>query len=156
MILSGYLIRQRSFITPYAFRSTYVHNGYTYTYGESYAGYDVRVEHDPDNPDKIVTMRPGEFLLAATVEHFSMPLDLVGIVHDKSSWARRGLTVQNTVLEPGWRGYLTLELTNHGQHMLELPTGIPIAQIIFHKIEGPVQYYNGKYQEQSRGPQNAR
>jgi dCTP deaminase len=39
----------------------------------------------------------------------------MGIVHDKSTWARRGLVVQNTVIEPGWHGYqTTIELTNHG------------------------------------------
>ena len=34
----------------------------------------------------------------------------MGIVHDKSTWARRGLVVQNTVIEPGWHGYLTIEV----------------------------------------------
>ena len=42
-----------------------------------------------------------------------MPSDVLGQVCDKSTWARRGVAVQNTIIEPGWRGYLTVELTNH-------------------------------------------
>jgi len=85
-----------------------------------------------------------------------MPDDLLGVVHDKSSWARRGLTVQNTVIEPGWRGFLTLELTYHGDADLALHQGDPIAQIVFHRLDmATVQPYDGKYQDQAPGPQEA-
>jgi len=78
---------------------------------------------------------------------------VVGIVHDKSSLARRGLAAQNTVLEPGWRGFLTLELTNHGTKPIRLEAGQPIAQILFHTVTGVVEPYSGKYQDQGQGPQ---
>jgi dCTP deaminase len=82
-----------------------------------------------------------------------MPAQVCGIVHDKSSWARRGLAVQNTVIEPGWRGFLTLELTNHGDEVLEIEAGSPIAQILFHWIDHPPEnLYSGKYQDQRPGP----
>ena len=42
-------------------------------------------------------LRPGGFTLASTLEEFDMPADLLGIVHDKWTWARRGLAPQNTV-----------------------------------------------------------
>ena len=42
----------------------------------------------------------------SSIEFFNMPKYLVGIVHDKSSLARQGLSVFNTVIEPGWKGYL--------------------------------------------------
>lgn len=95
-------------------------------------------------------------MLASTIEHFTMPDDVLGEVKDKSSWARRGLAVQNTVIEPGWRGHLTLELTNHGDEGLTIHRGQPIAQIIFHQVLGLVTPYDGKYQDQARGPQDAR
>jgi dCTP deaminase len=58
------------------------------------------------------------------------------------------LTVQNTVIEPGWRGYLTLELTNHGPNRLEIPAGSPIAQIIFEMLDEPTeQPYRGPVSE---------
>ncbi len=85
-----------------------------------------------------------------------MPDNVMGIVHDKSSWARRGITVQNTVIEPGWCGWLTLELTNHSMVAHTLRRGYPIAQVVFHYIDhAVVNPYDGKYQNQSRGPVEA-
>ena len=85
-----------------------------------------------------------------------MPDDLVAFVHDKSSWARRGLSLFNTVIEPGWRGFLTLELVNHSDEMLMVCAGDPIAQIVFMRMEEPTEKpYTGKYQNQKRGPQDA-
>ena len=86
-----------------------------------------------------------------------MPDDLVAFVHDKSTWARRGLSLFNTVIEPGWRGFLTLELVNHSDEQLMVSAGDPIAQIIFMRMEEPTERpYTGKYQDQARGPQAAR
>lgn len=127
------------------------------TYGLSSAGYDVRVEFDSGGHRPEWFLRPGEFLLASTVERFNLPSQVVGFVHDKSSWARRGLAVQNTVIEPGWEGWLTLELTNHGPHPLLIKRGQGIAQVVFQWLDEPtVQPYEGKYQDQSRGPVEAK
>lgn len=147
MILSGADIHKRvGMLDPFTVRQTF--NGMSY--GLSSAGYDVRIDQD-------LMILPGGFSLASTVERFTMPLDLVGIVHDKSTLARMGLTVQNTVIEPGWAGYLTLEITNHGHSLISLPKGSPIAQIIFHVMSSPAEVgYTGKYQDQERGPQAAR
>ena len=85
-----------------------------------------------------------------------MPDDLVAFVHDKSSWARQGLSLFNTVIEPGWKGFLTLELVNHSISALHIEAGSPIAQIIFMRLEEPTEAaYTGKYQNQKRGPQEA-
>lgn len=124
------------------------------SYGLSMAGYDVRLDQD-------VVLGPAtsheSFSLASTLEHFCMPPDMLAIVHDKSTWARLGLSVFNTVIEPGWRGWLTMELSNRGPHTLRLKKGWPIAQVVFHRVEGHVeQYGDSKYQDQSRGPVEAR
>lgn len=117
-----------------------------FSYGLSSAGYDIRIAQD-------VTMRPGDFELVSSLEKFIVPRDIMQFVKDKSSWARMGLAVQNTVIEPGWRGYLTLELTNHGRNTLFIEKGAPIAQIIFHRLEAPtIMPYNGKYQDQDNRP----
>jgi dCTP deaminase len=84
-----------------------------------------------------------------------MPFDLVGVVHDKSTWARRGLAVFNTVIEPGWRGYLTLELVHHGLKPLHIKAGSGIAQVVFSQLAEPAAY-SGKYQDQARGPVQAK
>lgn len=141
-ILADWLIRDALMITPFHERT--VHNGMTF--GVSSAGYDVRIKQGR-------TLSPGEFFLASTVEHFRMRPDVVGIVHDKSTWARRGVTVQNTVIEPGWRGYLTLEIVNHSRELVTIHEGDPIAQIVFHKMEAPPKHsYSGKYQDQEDRP----
>jgi len=119
------------------------------SYGLSEAGYDIRIK-------QAVTLHPfRRFTLASTVERFEMPDDLVGIVHDKSTWARRGLSVFNTVIEPGWEGFLTLELVYHRWWPLHIPAGAGIAQVIFHQLDEPVAY-TGKYQGQPDEPVKAR
>lgn len=119
------------------------------TFGLSPAGYDIRVA-------QAVALNPGNFVLASSIEHFNIPNGLQAIVHDKSTLARRGLAVQNTVLEPGWRGYITLELSNHGFEFIMLAAETPIAQVVFHQLSAPTeQPYEGKYQDQKAGPVNA-
>lgn len=173
MILSAQTIRKVRPLTPLCERGTIRGR----SFGLSSCGYDVRVSFtglaentfkfsQPEwTPTKALygpVLKPVEgsgltFMLAATMEHFDMPDDVVGFVHDKSSWARQGLAVQNTVIEPGWRGCLTLELTYHGNDELIICQGDPIAQIIFHRLDRPTdQPYDGKYQDQEAGPQEAR
>lgn len=145
MILSAQSIRKRRPVEPFHERTA--HHGMTY--GLSSAGYDVRIRER-------VVLRPGDFSLASTVERFTMPNDLLARVADKSSWARKGLTVQNTVVEPGWAGFLTLELANHGPNTLKIEAGLPIAQIIFELLDEPTeQPYSGKYQNQPPEPVHA-
>jgi dCTP deaminase len=145
MILPAQTIRALRLVEPFYERSV----AYGLTYGLGPAGYDVRIAQR-------VAILPGQFQLASTVERIVMPLDLLGRICDKSSWARRGLAVQNTIIEPGWRGFLTLELTNHGSSVLSLDSGCPIAQIIFERLEEATTLpYDGKYQDQPQGPQPA-
>ncbi len=127
------------------------------TYGLSPAGYDVRTA-----PNENLIIQPGAFELVSTLEYFEMPLYMLGVVHDKSTWARMGLVVQNTVIEPGWRGYLTLELTLHrsaNEMPLVIEGGAPIAQIVFHLLDEPTNQpypHDGKYQDQPPGAQPPR
>ena len=120
------------------------------SYGLSEAGYDIRIKQS-------VLLHPFKrFALASTVERFQMPKYMVGIVHDKSTWARRGISVFNTVIEPDWRGFLTLELVYNGWKPLRIPAGAGIAQVIFHRTEETASYGNGKYQDQADRPVGAK
>lgn len=115
------------------------------SFGLSFAGYDIRIAETK-------VLLPLEFALASSIEKFNMPLDVLARVADKSTLARLGLAVQNTIIEPGWNGYLTLELTNHGEEPIDLIYGQPIAQIIFEMLDKPVDVgYDGKYQNQPQG-----
>ena len=119
------------------------------SYGLSSAGYDIRIKDDAH-------VWPGEFTLATTVESFNFPNHLLGMLVDKSSWARKGIAVQNTVFEPGWRGFPTIEISNHGHDLVVIPEGAPVAQMIFFKLDEPTDIpYVGKYQDQEQKPTEA-
>jgi len=147
MILAPQEIRKRGIFDPFTERAV---SGSGMSYGLSHAGYDVRIDQD-------FLMWPLRCVLGSTVERFDMPDDCIGLVVDKSTWARRFITVQNTVIEPGWKGYLTLEIINHGFSFQRIRKGDPIAQIVFVRLSEPTENpYSGKYQNQERGPQRAR
>lgn len=144
------------------------------SYGLGEAGYDIRIAQtiifSPNSDNKEIwhtvssgnhkqgivlhQCKQGRFCLASAVEKFNMPDHLCGVVHDKSTWARQGLSVFNTVIEPGWKGYLTLELVYHGESELVIPAGAGIAQVLFHDVSEPRQY-TGKYQDQANKPVSA-
>lgn len=154
MIASAQTLRKAKPITPFCERTIF--EGFTFGLGP--AGYDIRIAED-------INIEPGGFYLASSLEEFRMPLNMLGVVHDKSTWARLGLCVQNTVIEPGWRGYLTLELTNHNpkpfttlqpNQSIRIKKGTPICQVIFHMLDIPTDLpYKGKYQDQCAGVQQA-
>jgi len=94
-------------------------------------------------------INPGEFILAHTQETFNLPSTITGVVKDKSTYARLGIALQNTVLEAGWSGQITIEISNHGSRTIRLHAGMGIAQILFVYNSKPANNpYNGKYQNQ--------
>jgi dCTP deaminase len=115
------------------------------SFGLSEAGYDIRVKQSIhlDTDDR--------FVLASAIEEFQMPAHLVGVVHDKSTWARQGLSVFNTVIEPGFFGGLTLEIVYHGPGSIRIPAGAGIAQVLFYELHEQARY-EGKYSGQSTDP----
>ena len=129
------------------------------SHGMGEAGYDIRIKQEirffPSNMGPLVFvdghLEEGRFCIASAIEEFQMPSDLVGVVHDKSTWARQGLSVFNTVIEPGFKGGLTLELVFHGNKELTIPAGAGIAQVIFTSLAHDA-CYEGKYQNQSTEP----
>ena len=99
--------------------------------------------------DGLIYLRPGEVILAETTEAFIMPNDVSGICLGKSTYARLGLLVNATPIEPSWRGILTLELCNlNPDKALELVVGAGIAQVQFFKGDKPASVYSGLYQDQ--------
>lgn len=113
------------------------------------AGYDIRIAESH-------WLHGGEFTLGSSLEKFTMPKNLVGLVKDKSSWARQGLSVFNTVIEPGWTGFLTLELKNQSERGMRIVAGDAIAQVLFFTTDEDTEGYDGKYQNQEAGPQKTR
>jgi len=143
------------------------------SYGVTSFGYDMRVadewvwfgpppgwECDPKNTDMtadtdysdVFVIDPGEFILCRSVETFAIPEDVVGIVVGKSTYARCGLIVNCTPMEPGWSGQLTIELHNASRHAIKVYANEGIAQVMFFRGERPAITYadkRGKYQGQA-------
>lgn len=121
-----------------------------FSWGLTECGYDCRLAQD-------IIMFPGRrFVLASTMEYFQLPQTLMGKLLNKSTWARLGVDASMTTnLEPGWFGFLTLELRYSGWKPIRLFRGQGIAQVIFEEVKHPAQYA-GKYQNQGTGPYPAR
>lgn len=93
---------------------------------------------------------PNQFVLATTMEYFSLPDDLTAFVEGRSSLGRLGLFIQNAGwVDPGFEGEITLELYNANRCAIELKAGRRIGQLIFAKMDRPAANpYRGKYRGQ--------
>ena len=145
------------------------------SYGLSSFGYDARVSDefkiftdvnsavvDPKNfkSDSFVSRKakeciipPNSFVLASTVEYFKIPKDILVICLGKSTYARCGIIVNVTPLEPGWEGHVTLEFSNTTPLPAKIYANEGAAQFVFLKgNEVPEVTYekrNGKYMNQT-------
>ncbi|WP_205695832.1 dCTP deaminase [Conexibacter sp. SYSU D00693] len=98
-------------------------------------------EHVAIEDDGTFVIHPGEFVLGRTVEHVTMPDDLVARIEGKSSLGRLGLIVHATAgfVDPGFTGTLTLEITNFNSVPIVLRPGLPIAQLSLMTLDRPAE-----------------
>lgn len=104
-------------------------------------------------------LHPGEFVLASTLERFTLPANLAGRLEGKSSLGRLGLLTHSTAgfIDPGFSGYITLELSNVANLPIVLWPGMKVGQLALFKMSSPAETPYGagalgsKYQGQ-RGP----
>jgi dCTP deaminase len=128
-----------------------------------YAFIDVR-KPQPDltelvtvENDEPFVLHPGEFVLGQTLEWVELPVDIVARLEGRSSLGRIGLLIHSTAgyVDPGWKGNLTLELSNVANLPIALYFGMKIGQISFELMSSPVDRPYGspslgsKYQGQS-------
>jgi dCTP deaminase len=112
------------------------------------------VEVEGDEP---FILHPGEFVLGQTLERVTLPDDLVARLEGKSSLGRLGLLIHSTAgfVDSGFSGNLTLELSNVANLPITIYHGMPIGQISFMRMDGPVERPYGsdetgsKYQGQA-------
>ena len=145
------------------------------SFGLSSFGYDARVSNefkvftnvnseviDPKNfkSTNFITrsgneciIPPNSFALASTMEYFKIPDDVMVICLGKSTYARCGIIVNVTPLEPGWEGYVTLEFSNTTPLPAKIYANEGIAQMIFFEsdtvCETSYKDRDGKYQKQT-------
>jgi len=145
------------------------------SYGLSSYGYDMRVAYefyifhnaypteivDPKNFKEIYFLRhkgkyciipPNSFVLARSVEYFRIPRNVLAVVLGKSSYARCGIIINVTPLEPMWEGHVTIEISNTTPLPAKIYACEGIAQVIFLEADEPckISYADrkGKYQKQ--------
>jgi len=144
------------------------------SYGTSSYGYDIRcadefkiftnINHtivDPKDFDpasfvdirnKVCIIPPNSFALARTVEYFRIPRNVLTICLGKSTYARCGIIVNVTPLEPEWEGHVTLEFSNTTPLPAKIYAGEGCAQVVFIEsdevCETSYRDRGGKYQGQ--------
>ena len=144
------------------------------SFGLSSYGYDARVSNvfkiftnvnsavvDPKNfkkegfvtkKSKVCIIPPNSFVLATTIEYFKIPENVIVICLGKSTYARCGIIVNVTPLEPGWEGHVTLEFSNTTPLPAKIYANEGAAQFVFIKgNEKPETTYSqrrGKYMKQ--------
>lgn len=100
----------------------------------------------------VETTKLGRTALASSVEEFELPSNLWGELRNKSTHARRFFdTTIGTDMEPGWKGFLTIEIIFHGDEEIIIPAGSGIAKAVFHEIKDHATY-TGKYNQQPDHP----
>ena len=97
--------------------------------------------------DGIIQRQLGWAVNVNVLEEFTMPTDLVGIGHPKGSWNRQHLRLGSPIIEPGWKGFLTISLNYVGDEDLHVEPGAGIMQVIFARLESKAAY-QGRYQQQ--------
>lgn len=144
------------------------------SYGLSSYGYDMRVADefkiftnlhsaivDPKHFDQHsfvdikadhIDIPPNSFALARSVEFFCIPHNVLCLCVGKSSYARCGIILNTTPFEPGWRGYVTLEISNTTPLPARIYAHEGIGQVLFFESDEACEigYGQGKYQDQQR------
>ena len=170
-VLADWQIQKEIVIRPFAEGN--VRPG-VISYGVTSYGYDVRVGRrfkvftnahcavvDPKNfdPRSFVDMEgdtclipPNSFALAETVEYLEIPRNIIAICLGKSTFARCGIIVNVTPLEPEWRGKITIEISNTTPLPARIYANEGIAQILFLRADQVCRTSyadkKGKYQDQ--------
>ena len=145
------------------------------SYGVSSYGYDVRCSNefkvftnihlaivDPKSFDEksfvniesdVCVIPPNSFALARTIEYFKIPRNVLTVCLGKSTYARCGIIVNVTPLEPEWEGHVTLEFSNTTNLPAKIYAGEGVAQMLFfesdEECETSYKDRGGKYQGQT-------
>ena len=169
------MVKEKQMINPFVEK---LEKDGVLSYGLSSYGYDARVSKefkiftnvnsgvvDPKlfKKESFVTkigkeciIPPNSFALARTIEYFKIPENVLVICLGKSTYARCGIIVNVTPLEPGWEGHVTLEFSNTTPLPAKIYANEGVAQFIFLQgNEKPNVSYsdrNGKYMDQGPEP----
>lgn len=130
------------------------HSRYAYIDPKNPQSEDVTREIEVANGEPFI-LQPGDFVLATTIESFTLPNDLLSRLEGRSSLGRLGIVVHSTasIFEPGFSGKVVMELGNQGRMPVALYPGMRVCAMTFEKLSGPAQVpynkkKNAKYMDQ--------
>ena len=112
------------------------------------ASYDLRAAED-------ILLARGTVSLVPTIEWVELPVDLAGTLRCRSSFGRRGVLLGGGFVDPGFRGTLTLCLTNMGKDDIPVKRSDRVVQMVLHEVLNGNECYAGRYQD-SKGVVGAR
>ena len=93
-------------------------------------------------------LHPNQLILAVTFEYISLPADVFCTIASRSSWGRLGLVIATaSIIQPGFKGCLTLELANLSENPITLYPGLLVGQLVFQNVPSPGGFasYEGRY-----------
>ncbi|MEM1515338.1 MAG: dCTP deaminase [Candidatus Bathyarchaeia archaeon] len=103
-------------------------------------GLDLRIADD-------IILEGGEAKIVWTLEYIKMPVDLIGFCNIRSTWARTGLIIPLTVVDPGFEGQLAIEIYNATKQPIKITREERFLHLILAKCQGAIPY-KGRYQGQ--------
>ena len=138
-------------IFPDHYQDKYQHETGLSGGGGEYATYDIHLK------EKILLgTQEKKFALGSSIEYFNTPKDWMLLTKNKSSIARKGIDASfSTFIDPGFKGFLTIEIVNFSGNAIMLKTGQPILKVVAIPCIFPVYPYTGKYQNQPNKPVSA-
>lgn len=95
---------------------------------------------------KTVSLKPGQYYLATTLELVNTPHDLMPVVYPRTSLFRAGILMLNSKTDPGYKGILTFGMVNLSPFPVKLQMGARICNMVFFRIEGETVLYRGQHQ----------
>ena len=104
------------------------------------ASYDLRAAED-------ITLTQGGCTLVPSIEWVELPPDIAGTLRCRSSLGRKGILMGAGFIDPGFRGQLTLCLTNMGPEDIPLRKSERVVQMILHEVKNGNECYDGRYQD---------
>jgi dCTP deaminase len=113
------------------------------------SGYEAPLNHGKEGCWFVLP--PHSFGLGVSLELISMPASIMGLCDGKSTYARCGIIINVTPIEPGWAGHLTMHIANPTPFPVRIYAGEGIVQIMLYQLSSDVnQTYTGLYQNQGQ------
>ncbi|MFQ5975434.1 MAG: dCTP deaminase [Candidatus Hydrothermarchaeales archaeon] len=113
------------------------------------SGFIGKTERELPEIEKLdnFVIKPKVFYLFKTLERINMPSDLVAFMFPRSTLFRCGISLRTAVIDPGYKGELTVGLFNESEREVTLERHARVAQLVFARVKGETKLYNGRYQD---------